>query len=105
MRCKREFCHPSQIARPYQPPVPYPQRLAWTKLSKLEPRFAQFLDILKRVYVDTLFLEALWAAPTYLKFLRELISKKGEHERPSLAPIGEVGSAIVEQDTTQAAGP
>jgi len=37
------------VARPYQPPVPYPQRLAWTKLSMLEPRFARFLDILKGI--------------------------------------------------------
>ena len=35
------------VARLYHPPIPYPQRLAWTKLSMLEPRFARFLDILK----------------------------------------------------------
>jgi len=33
----------------YQPPVPYPQRLAWAKTSKLEPIFAHFLDIVRRV--------------------------------------------------------
>ena len=52
----------------YAPPVPYPQRLAWTKLSMLEPRFTRFLDILKEIYVDTPFLEALCAAPSYLNF-------------------------------------
>ena len=29
--------HQSPPIRPYQPLVPYPQRLSWTKLSKLEP--------------------------------------------------------------------
>ena len=58
------------VARPYQPPVPHPQTLAWTKLSMLEPRFARFLDLLKRIYADTPFLEALRTASSYLKFMR-----------------------------------
>ena len=28
--------------RPYQPRVSYPQRLAWTKLLQLEPKYARF---------------------------------------------------------------
>jgi len=43
----------------YQSLVPYPQRLAWAKLFQLEPRFVRFLDVLKWVYADTPFLEAL----------------------------------------------
>ena len=89
------------VARSYQPPVSYPQRLACTKLSKLDPRFTRFLDILKRVYIDTPFLEALRAAPTSLKFLRELLSKKGEHKRPSVAPIGEVVSALLQRGSPE----
>jgi len=38
----------------------------------------RFLDILRRVYVNTPFLETLKATPAHLKFLRELLSKKGE---------------------------
>ena len=38
---------PSPIARPYQPPVPYPQRVAWAKLPKLEPQFVHFLNVLR----------------------------------------------------------
>jgi len=37
---------PPPPARTCQPPVPFPQRLAWSKLSQLEPRFVQFLDTL-----------------------------------------------------------
>jgi len=33
--------------RPYQPRVPYPQRLAWTKLLQLEPKYARFLERLR----------------------------------------------------------
>jgi len=59
------------------------------------------LNILKRIYVDIPFLEALHAAPSYLKFLRELLSKKREHERPLVAPIGEVGSALLQRGSPE----
>jgi len=35
--------------RPYQPRVPYPQRLVWTKLLQLEPKYARFLERLRRI--------------------------------------------------------
>jgi len=85
----------SLIARPYQPPVPFPQRLAWTKLSQLEPRFARFLDTLRRIYASNPFLNALKEAPAHLKFLRELLTKKGEHAEASLAPIGRSCNALL----------
>ena len=44
---------------PYQPRVPYPQRLAWTKLLQLEPKYARFLEKLRRIYADTPFLKTL----------------------------------------------
>jgi len=55
----------------------------------LEPRYARFLDILRRVYANISFLEALKKAPMYLKFLRELMSKKGDTRDASVDPIGE----------------
>jgi len=45
--------HQPPPVRPYQPPVPYPQKLAWAKLSELQPWFAQFIDILRWVYVES----------------------------------------------------
>jgi len=45
------------------------------------------------------FLEALRAVPAYLKFLRELLSKKGEHKGALVAPIGEVCSSILQSKT------
>jgi len=83
------------VTHPYQPPTPYPQRVAWTKLSKLECRYMQFLDIMRRVYTDVPFLDALKKSPTYLKFLRELISKKGDTGDASVALIGKACSAIL----------
>ena len=65
------------VAHTYQPHIPYPQKVAWAKLFKLELRFVQFLDILRKVYANIHFLKPVKKAPTYLKFLRELLSKKG----------------------------
>jgi len=70
--------------------------VAWSKLSKFEPRFMRFLNVLRRIYVSVLFLEALKEAPTYLKFLRELLFKKGELREASVAPIGEACIAILQ---------
>jgi len=51
--------------RPYQPPIPYPQTVA---KSKLEPRFVRFLYLLRKIYVDTPFLESLKEAPSICYF-------------------------------------
>ena len=63
----------SPSLRPYQPPVPYPQRLA---ISKLDPRFVRFLDLLQRIYVDTPFLKAFKESPSHLRFVREIFPRK-----------------------------
>jgi len=59
LRCKGEVCYPSPIAYPYQPPVLFPQRVAWPKLFQFERKFARFLEVLWRIYADTPLLKAL----------------------------------------------
>jgi len=51
--------------------------------------------VLRRIYVNAPFLEALKEAPTYLKFLRELLSRKGKPRNVSMASIGEVYNALL----------
>jgi len=90
---------PAPPVPPYQPPVPYHQRIAWVKLFQLEPKFARFLNVLKRIYANTPFLEALLRAPFYIQFLRELLSRKGKHGGVSVVPIGEVCSSILQNQS------
>ena len=47
----------------------------------------RFIDLLKRVYVNVSFLEALKEAPSYLKFLWELLTKKGKPEEALVSSI------------------
>lgn len=89
--------NPTPPTRSYHPPVPYPQRVAWAQLFQHEPKFARFLDALKRIYADTPFLEALKKAPTHIQFLRELVSKKGEPVKGPIVPIGEACSALLQR--------
>jgi len=55
--------------------------------------------VLKRIYADTPFLEALKKTLAYIQFLRELISRKGEHGRASVVPIREVCSSILQSQS------
>ena len=62
---KRGIILPPPV-RPYQPPAPYLQRVAWAKLFQYESKFTKFLDMLRRIYTDTPLLEALRKTPAYL---------------------------------------
>jgi len=91
-----EMVSPAPLIPPYQQPVPYPQMLAWAKLFHLEPKYARFLDVLKQVYTDTPFLEALKKAPAYLQFVRDFLSKKGKPKGGLVMPIGRVCNSILQ---------
>jgi len=87
---------PTPPIHPYQPRVLYPQRLAWTKLLQLEPKYAKFLDVLRWVYAHTPFLETLKKAPACLQFVRDFLSKKGEPKGGSVVPIRRVCSSFLQ---------
>ena len=50
--------------------------------------------MLKKIYVNVRLFEALKEAPSYLNFLRELLSKKDKLEEVSMALMGEVCSVV-----------
>jgi len=90
---------PVSPVRPYHPPVSYPQTVAWAELFQYESKFTKFLDMLRRIYADTPLLEALRKTLAYLQSLRDLVSKKEKHEGPSMVPIGEVYSLILQRQS------
>ena len=51
--------------------------------------------MLSKIYADISFLEDLKEAPSYLKFLRELLHKKGKLKEVSMASIGEVCGVVL----------
>jgi len=57
----------------------------------------RFLETLHRIYASNAFLKALKNAPAHFKFLRELLSKKGDPEDASVAPIIGPYSALLQR--------
>jgi len=46
--------------------------------AKDEHKCGKFLEILKKFYIDIAFLEAITDMPSYIKFLKDLLSNKGK---------------------------
>ena len=66
------------------PRVPFPQRL---KKSKLDQQFAKFLDVFKKLHINIPFADALEQMPSYVKFMKDILSNKrklGDYETVSL---------------------
>ncbi|XP_074299131.1 uncharacterized protein LOC141630165 [Silene latifolia] len=62
-----------QVVRTYEPPIPFPQRLA---RAKLEQKYGKFMDMMMGINITMPFIDAIKEIPSYEKFLKELISSK-----------------------------
>ncbi|XP_062118931.1 uncharacterized protein LOC133832632 [Humulus lupulus] len=61
----------------YQPPLPHPQRFL---KKKRDEQFAKFLGIFKKININIQFFDALEEMPNYVKFVKEVLSKKRKFE-------------------------
>ncbi|KAM6575407.1 hypothetical protein CsatA_023734 [Cannabis sativa] len=67
-----------------KPPLPFPQRF---KKQQHDGQFQRFLDVLKQLHINIPLVEALEQMPTYVKFLKDILTKKrrlGEFETVAL---------------------
>ncbi|XP_062099158.1 uncharacterized protein LOC133805072 [Humulus lupulus] len=68
----------------YQQQLPFPHQF---KKQKQDDQFKRLLDVLKKLHISIPLVEALEKMPTYVKFLKEFLTKKrrlGEFETVSL---------------------
>ncbi|XP_042022984.1 uncharacterized protein LOC121770297 [Salvia splendens] len=65
--------------------------------KKLDEKFAKFLEIFKRVHLNIPLIEALQQMPGYLKFLKEIMSKKKRLVDYETVNLTENCSAIIQQ--------
>ena len=79
--------------KPYNPPVPSPQRL---KQSKDDKNFLKFLEVFKKLHINIPFAEALAQMPSYAKFLKDILSKKRRLEDHETVMLTEECSAIIQ---------
>ncbi|XP_075076377.1 uncharacterized protein LOC142163028 [Nicotiana tabacum] len=60
------------MTNPHSVPLPFPQKM---KRENLDKQFSKFLDILKQLYINIPFIEALTQMPSYAKFLKGILSR------------------------------
>ena len=54
-------------------PIPYPQRL---KKHKLDKQFTKFMEVFKKLHINITFADALEQMPSYVKFMKDILSHK-----------------------------
>ncbi|OIS97023.1 hypothetical protein A4A49_60707, partial [Nicotiana attenuata] len=89
------------ITNPHSVPLFFPQKM---KREKLDKQFSKFLDILKQLYINISFTEALTQMPSYAKFLKEILSSKRKLEKVSVVKLTEKCSAILQNKLPQRLG-
>jgi len=75
------------------PPLPFPQRMA---KAKLDLQFGKFLELLKKLYINISFTEALIQMSSYAKFLKEILSNKRKLEEHETVALTKECSAVIQ---------
>jgi len=68
----------------YSVPLPFPQKM---KKEKLDKQFSKFLEILKQLYINIPFTDALTQMPSYAKYLKDILSSKRKLEEVSVVKL------------------
>ncbi|XP_062075805.1 uncharacterized protein LOC133779924 [Humulus lupulus] len=74
--------------------IPYPQRLQKNKLDK---QLSKFLDVFRKLHINIPFAEALEQMQSYVKFMKEISSKKRKLEDYEIVAITEECSVILQK--------
>ena len=53
--------------------VPYSQRL---KKNKLDKKLTKFMEVFKKLHINIMFVDALEQMPSYVKFMKNILSRK-----------------------------
>ncbi|KAK4256394.1 hypothetical protein QN277_009266 [Acacia crassicarpa] len=75
-----------------KPPLPLPQRL---KKQGQEKQFKQFLDMLQQLHINIPLVEALEQMPSYVKFMKEILSKNRRLEKFETVALTQECNAIL----------
>ncbi|XP_039145642.1 uncharacterized protein LOC120282873 [Dioscorea cayenensis subsp. rotundata] len=67
------------------------------KKNKLDQQFAKFLDVFKKLHINIPFADALEQMPSYVKFMKEIISNKKKFQDYEAVALTEECSAILQK--------
>ena len=76
-----------------KPIIPYPHRL---KKNRLDKQFGRFMDIFKKLHNNIPFAEALEKMPGYVKFMKDVLSKKRKLGDYKTVALSEECSAVLQ---------
>ncbi|CAM8965993.1 unnamed protein product [Rhodiola kirilowii] len=80
--------------RPYTPPIPFPQRL---KKKSNDKQFSKFAEMMRKLYVTIPFTEVITQAPSYARFLKDVITCRRTIEDVDTVSLNGECSAIFQQ--------
>ena len=81
--------------RTYQPHIPFLERL---QKSKLDDQFSKFLNMFKKLEINSPFAEALAQMPHYAKFMKDIINKKRKLDEDRVISLLANCSAIIQKN-------
>ena len=72
---EKKFGGEETEAKDHQPiaPIPYPHH---RKKNKLDKQFTKFMEVFKKLHINIPFVDALEQMPSYVKFMKDILSKK-----------------------------
>ncbi|CAM8907865.1 unnamed protein product [Rhodiola kirilowii] len=87
--------------RVYTPPIPFPQRL---KKKSNDKQFSKFADMMRTLYVTLPFTEVITQAPSYARFLKDVVICRRTIEEVDSVSLNEECSAIFHPNMPQNLG-
>ena len=76
----------------------YPQRL---KKNKMDKQFTKFMEVFKKLHINIPFADALEQMPNYVKFMKDILSKKRTLSDFEIVNLTEEYSAILQRKLPQ----
>ncbi|XP_057755876.1 uncharacterized protein LOC130975060 [Arachis stenosperma] len=84
-----------EVLNLYAPKAPFPQRL---RGGSKEKSYSRFLDIFASLHVNIPFIEALQQMPSYIKCMKELLTKKNPLKGGQTIVMNKECSALIQKD-------
>ena len=79
-------------------PIPYPQHL---KKHKLDKQFTKFMEVFKKLHINIPFADAMEQMPSYVKFMKDILSQKRRLADFKTVNLTEECSAILQRKLPQ----
>ena len=74
--------------------IQFPQRL---RKSNLDKQFSKILEVFKKLHINIPFAEALEQMPSYVKFMKDILSKKRKLGDYEMVALSEECSAVLQK--------